>query len=579
MQLDSDTLLFFDGAFGTYYFSITGDEEPCELANLKNADAVIKIHREYIAAGVQAIKTNTFGANPVLLPDRDELHRVLSAGWSAARQAAAGTNVRVFADIGGNDSDSAAEDYCAVAEEFLSFGAKDFLFETLPAYETLEPALELIKRQSPDAFILVSFAVSQDGYSKRGLPYKKLLSAASQNPNVDAVGINCVCGPSHMLELIRATEQMNKPLSAMPNAGYPSSLNGRMIFEDNADYYAQRLADMYLSGAVILGGCCGSTPEHIRRGIAAVKRVVGQPLLNETKKGSSKEPVPEQKSKAGVISRKMICVELDPPLDADCSYVLSAASRLKTLGVNLLTVADSPLSRTRADSIMVAAKIRREVGIEVMPHLCCRDRNRIALKGCLLGASFEQIRHVLVITGDPLEAQRRREGVFNFNSFDLISFIDSLNTDVLSKKPFLIAGALNVNASKFSVELDRARKKLDCGAKLLLTQPIFSEFAVENFLKAKQELPCNILAGILPVAGYKNALFLTNEVSGIEIPKEVIESLRDQPSGEAARISVEYSMSIVKKVYAAADGFYIMTPLRKTDIVCGLIEQIRRLEE
>lgn len=579
MQFDSDTPLFFDGAFGTYYFSVTGDEEPCELANLKNADAVIKIHREYIAAGVQAIKTNTFGANPVLLPDREELRRVLSAGWSAARQAVAGTDVRVFADIGGNDSDSAAVDYCAVAEEFLSFGAKDFLFETLPAYETLEPALELIKRQSPDAFILVSFAVSQDGYSKRGLSYKKLLSAVSQNPNVDAAGINCVCGPSHMLELIRATKQMDKPLSAMPNAGYPSSLNGRMIFEDNADYYAQRLADMYLAGAVILGGCCGSTPEHIRRGISAVKRVVGQPLLSQAKIDGGKEPAPEQNSKAGAISRKMICVELDPPLDADCSYVLSAAARLKTLGANLLTVADSPLSRTRADSIMVAAKIRREVGIEVMPHLCCRDRNRIALKGCLLGASFEQIHHVLAITGDPLEAQRRREGVFNFNSFDLISFIDSLNTDVLSEKPFLIAGALNVNASRFSVELDRARKKLDCGAKLLLTQPIFSEVAVENFLKAKQELPCNILAGILPVAGYKNALFLTNEVSGIEIPKEVIESLRDQIPEEAARISVEYSMSIARKVYAAADGFYIMTPLRKTNIVCGLIEQIRRLEE
>jgi len=579
MQFDSDTPLFFDGAFGTYYFSITGDEEPCELANLKNADAVLNIHREYIAAGVQAIKTNTFGANPVLLPERDELRRVLSAGWSVAQQAVFGTDVCVFADIGGNDSDSAPDDYCAVAEEFLSLGAKNFLFETLPAYETLEPALELIKRQSPDAFIIVSFAVSQDGYSKRGLSYKKLLSAASQNPNVDATGINCVCGPSHMLELIRTAGRLDKPLSAMPNAGYPSSLNGRMIFEDNADYYAQRLADMYLAGASILGGCCGSTPEHIRRGIAAVKQVMGQPLLSEIGKDTGREPAPEQKSKAAAFSRKMICVELDPPLDADCSYVLTAAAQLKTAGVNLLTVADSPLSRTRADSIMVAARIRREVDIEVMPHLCCRDRNRIALKGCLLGAAFEQIHHVLAITGDPLEMQRRREGVFNFNSFDLISFIDSLNTDVLSDKPFLIAGALNVNAAKFSVELDRARKKLDCGAKLLLTQPIFSEAAAENYLKAKQELPCSILAGVLPVAGYKNALFLTNEVSGIEIPEAVIESLRDQTPEEAARISVEYSMSIVRKVYAAADGFYIMTPLRKTNIVCGLIEQIRRLEE
>ncbi len=577
MQLDSGKPLFFDGAFGTYYFSMTGNKEPCELANLKDPDTVLNIHREYIAAGVQAIKTNTFGANPALLPKPEELHQVLSAGWSIAQKAAEGTDVIVFANIGGNDSESAADHYLQVAQEFLSIGADHFLFETLSEFVTLEPALQMIKSQSPDAFIIVSFAISQDGYSKRGLFYKNLLTSATQNPNVDAVGINCVCGPIHSLELVRAAGPMKKPFSVMPNAGYPSMLNGRMIFEDNADYYAQKLADLYKLGVVILGGCCGSTPEHIRRGIQAVKQAEQVPISHPIKSAEHEQPV-QQTVKQRRYSHKIIAVEVDPPLDADCAYVLSAAAQLKKAGVDLLTVADSPLSRTRADSIMVAAKIKREIGIDVMPHLCCRDRNHIALKGCLLGASFEQIHHVLAITGDPLQTQRRREGVFNFNSFDLISFIDSMNQDILSEKPFLIAGALNVNAGNFSVELERAKKKLELGAKLLLTQPIFSNEAAENYLLAKKTLNCTILAGILPVAGYKNALFLTNEVSGIDIPASVIDNLRDKTPEQAARISVDFSMQIIQKVYTQADGFYIMTPLRKTNIVSGLIEQIRRLE-
>lgn len=578
MQFDSGSPLFFDGAFGTYYYSLTGREEPCEFANLKDADMVLKIHREYISAGVKAIKTNTFGVNPVLLPKPEELHRVLTAGWTLAQIAAQESDVLVFANIGGNDSEHAAEHYLQVVNEFLSMGATHFLFETLSSYEPLEPALKQIKTQAPDAFIILSFAVSQDGYSKKGAFYKNLLTSASQNPNVDAIGLNCACGPTHILDLVRSVGRMEKPFSVMPNAGYPSMLNGRMIYEDNAQYYAQKLADLYKSGVMILGGCCGSTPKHIRLAMEAVNHAVKNHQATSSnqvdKLPRMDEPTPQKKN----YSHKVLAVELDPPLDCDCSYVLSASAQLKKSGVDLLTVGDSPLSRTRADSIMVAAKIKREIGIHVMPHLCCRDRNRIALKGCLLGASFEQIQHVLAITGDPLQTQRRREGVFNFNSFDLISFIDSMNQDVLKEKPLTIAGALNVNAEKFSVELDRAKKKLSLGATLLLTQPIFSDQAAANYLLAKKTLDCNILAGILPVAGYKNALFLTNEVSGIEIPSSVIDNLREKSPEESAQISINYSMQIIKKIYEQADGFYIMTPLRKTNIVCGLIDQIRRLE-
>lgn len=580
MPLDLSRPLLFDGAFGTYYFSLTGDESPCELANITAPGAVRRIHREYLAAGARAVKTNTFAANPAHIPDPEQLSRVIEAGWTLAREAAEESGARVFADIGGNDTETAPEDYKAVAKRFLQLGARDFLFETLASFEEIVPALTLIWEQAPDTAVLVSFAVSQDGYSRRGLYCRILLEAAEACPLVDAMGFNCACGPSHMENLLRALGPRKKPLIAMPNSGYPSSINGRVLFEDNAGYFAQKLAALYEAGADILGGCCGSTPRHIELAagtLAAAVRPRG------TGRPGPSAPGPGASAPGGGrpgARRKTIAVELDPPLDYDCSFILSASAELKRCGVDLITVTDSPLSRTRADSLMTAAKIRREAGIEVLPHISCRDKNHIALRGGLLGAAFEGISRVLVVTGDPpMQTETRgRDGVFHLSSFDLISYIHSMNSEVFTKVPFVIGGALNVNAVNFPQELRRAEKKLALGASALFTQPIFSDAAVENFLTARKELDCQLFAGILPVAGYKNALFLINEVSGIEIPTEMVESLRDKTPEESARISVAYSAGIARRVYDTADGFYIMTPLHKIQIVRGLIEEIRRQE-
>ena len=231
---------------------------------------------------------------------------------------------------------------------------------------------------------------------------------------------------------------------------------------------------------------------------------------------------------------------------------------------------------------MTAAKIRREAGIEVMPHISCRDKNHIALRAGLLGAAFEGIGRVLIVTGDPpMQAGTRdSDGVYHLSSYDLIAWIHSMNSEVFADAPFLIGGALNVNAANFDAELARAKKKLSLGASMLFTQPIFSDKAVDHFLRSRQELKdCRLFAGILPVAGYKNALFLINEVSGIEIPDNVVRSLEGKTPDEAAAISVAYSAGIMRRVYDAADGFYIMTPLKKVNIVRGLIEEIRRYEQ
>lgn len=568
--------LWFDGAFGTYYFSLTGDETPCELANLKNPALVGQIHREYLEAGATALKTNTFAANPGTLPDPGQLGEVLRAGWEIAQEAAAEKGAQVFADIGGISAAEAENFYLTVAEQFLDLGATSFLFETLPSYEELVPALKRVREREPEAEIVVSFAVSQDGYTRRGLSHRALARMAAEDGYADAIGFNCVCGPGHMVSLVKSLGETGCPIVAMPNAGYPSSLNGRVIFEDNAGYFATRMVELYQAGVDLLGGCCGTTPRHIAQAVQAVHSAVRpeRPLTVSERPAASKVLL------HGANGKKVIAVELDPPQDFDCSFLLSAARELKRCGADMITVADSPLSRTRADSLMTAAKIRREVGIEVLPHLCCRDKNHIALKAGILGAAFEGINRILVITGDPpIQSNMRNPGVFSFNSFDLISFIASMNTELFAARPFLIGGALNVNAANFPVELERARKKIARGAGMLFSQPIFSEQAVQNFLLASRELDCALFAGILPVAGYRNALFLLNEVSGIEIPDAVVRSLKDKTPAQAAEISTAYSAGILEQVYDAADGFYIMTPLKRVDIVRGLIERIHRREK
>lgn len=576
-----DGFLFFDGAFGTYYSNFKGGGAPCELANIYDEDTVLRIHKEYIAAGANALKTNTFGANSALGVDRDVVFEVIKKGYEIAVRAADG-KAKVFADIGyidGGEGQDAAGEYIDIAEAFLKLGARFFLFETLAELEPVLPAVNYIKEKAPDAFVVVSFAVSQDGYTDRGHYYKTLLGQALEQKGIDMAGLNCVCGPSHMFRLLKDFDMAGKSVLAMPNSGYPSRQNGRTVFYDNAGYFAERLVEIYTLGVRGLGGCCGTTPEHIR---CSVDRIFRQGAV------FSGESVHKEEKGAGVFrgnafkerllaGEKVVAVEIDPPFDNDSSFIVEAAKAAKAAGADIVTIADSPLARARADSIVISAKIRREVGIEVLPHITCRDRNHIAIKAALIGASIEGICNILAVTGDPVPATQRGEqkGVFSFNSFNLISFVNSLNAEIFKNSPFFIGGALNVNSANFDAELERARKKVERGAGMMLTQPVFSDEAVGNLKRAAEALDCRILAGILPVAGYKNALYLNNEVSGISIPEDFINSLQGKDRQEAEKISFDFSMGIVEKVYGLCHGFYLIAPLKRIESVARLVKAIK----
>jgi methionine synthase / methylenetetrahydrofolate reductase(NADPH) len=621
---------FFEGAFGTYYYKKLHSEEPCELGNLYHADVVFDIHAEYMDAGADAVKTNTFGANGVNFPDRELLKTILRRGYAIAESAVKGTSVRLFADIGNIATDDetidASQEYVFVAEEFLRLGAVCFLFETMSDYAPIVPAIRRIRERVPEAFVVVSFAVMQDGYTRKGQFYRSLMADARANPDIDVCGLNCLCGPNHLLRLIRELPEDPKPLCAMPNSGYPSTVNGRTVFVDNVDYFSQKLREICGLGVDYLGGCCGTTPAHMKAAILAIgKRSVPNSGTDETavetissdgyvqaEAQAAAVPTPttaqiavpvtgvahvtipasgatetlpathgtktnafQDKLKSG---RKLLAVEIDPPADTDTSFILNASVRAGLAGADIITIADSPLARTRADSIMLAAKIRRETGLDVLPHLSCRDRNHIGIKASLLGAAIEEIRNVLVITGDPVSSADKAEirGMFSFNSFKLISYIRRLNEEVFLHAPFGIAAALNVNAPAFDAELGRALQKQENGADVFLTQPVFSQTAVENIVKARKALRAKLLVGILPVAGYRNALFLNNEVPGIRIPDEFIQRLKDASPDIATGYMMEFAMDIIRNTYDVADGFYLMTPLKKIDLVCQLAEAIRR---
>jgi len=550
--------MFFDGAFGTYYIAKTNDYEPCERANLTNRNAVISIHKEYISIGVDAIKTNTFATI------EDE---IITQGYRLAKQAAATTKVKVYADIGPKHNQA---EYLKVINTFIELGAENFLFETLPSLDGLYPSLKAIKSRVENAHIIVSFAVSRDAFTQTGHSIKALFAQANNNVNIDAVGLNCICGPAHILELVRELGSQLKPLSVMPNSGYPSIINRRTIYNNNTEYFAKKILEIKQAGASVLGGCCGTTPEHIESAIKAIKAETKDCPIAQKAAHISQASTSSQVK----LVRKTIAVELDPPLNCDMDFILRSAEKLRNIGVDIITVADSPMSRARADSFLTASLIKREKNIEVLPHLTCRDRNFIAIKGALLGASFHNINQVLVVTGDPVMSAEnyRNPGVFNFNSKELICYVKSLNSAVFGEKKFEIGGAINVNALRFGVELARCKEKIASGASFLYSQPMFSMESIENFKLARRELKCKLFAGILPIVSYKNAVFLNNELAGIDIPLNMVERFKDKTSQQTQEMSAQFCRGVINEVYNHADGFYIMTPMKKVELVCEIIK-------
>ena len=577
--------LLFDGGMGTYYKAKPGTE--CEQGNLLDPAGVRKVHREYLAAGAEAIKTNTFGLPRMAAARQPDWQALARAGWKLAAEAAVETGAAVFADLGpapDTEAAPAGSIYTAVARCFVEQGAKNFLFETLSSDAGVLEAVQAVKAQVPDAFVLVSFAVLPDGYTREGMYSKDLVRRMTESGIVDAVGFNCVSAPGAMRALMQQLGGSKLPLSVMPNAGYPVVTRTQVKYQGKPKYFAKELARIAAEGVKILGGCCGTTPAHIAALRAALDSLPAVEKAAPAVQVSTPEAPTVEKDDAFLrklnAGKKVIAIELDSPKDADLTNYLAGAKRLQAAGADLLTIADCPIARARMDSSLVACRVHRELGLCTLPHMTCRDRNLNATKALLLGLYAEGVREVLAITGDPIPTAERDEvkNVYQFNSRKLAQYIVSLAGEGREMpSPMTVFGALNLNARNFEVELRRAGEKLENGMSGFLTQPVLSEQAVENLCRTRETLGerAKILAGIMPVVSQRNAIFMENEVNGIHVAEDIIEAFAglDREQGEA--LGLEISLKMAREALPYADGFYLMTPFNRVALMERLIARLK----
>ena len=578
--------LLFDGGMGTYYKAAPGTD--CEQANVLDPEGVLAVHREYLAAGADAIKTNTFGLPRMAAAHSSEWEALAEAGWKLAAQAAAEAGAAAFADLGpAPDTEAlpAAEVYKMVAERFCTLGAKNFLFETLSSDAGVLDAVRAVKENVPDAFVLVSFAVLPDGYTREGLYCKDLVRRMAESGCVDAVGLNCVSAPGAMRTLAKQLGGGALPLSVMPNAGYPVVTRTQVRYQGKPEYFAKELSQLAAEGTVrILGGCCGTTPAHIAALRAELDALPEQQLTApHTEISTTEEKTVEnedaflKKLNAG---EKVIAIELDSPRNADLTGYLDGARKLQADGADLLTIADCPIAQARMDSSLVACRVHRELGMCTLPHMTCRDRNLNATKALLLGLYAEGVREVLAITGDPIPTAERDEvkNVYQFNSRKLAQYIVSLAGEGREMpSPMTVFGALNLNARNFDVELRRAGEKLENGMSGFLTQPVLSEQAVENLRRTRETLGsrAKILAGIMPVVSQRNAIFMENEINGIHVEEEIIQQFAGLDRAQGEELGLEISLKMARKALPYADGFYLMTPFNRVALMERLIARLK----
>ena len=578
--------LLFDGGMGTYYKAKPGQE--CEQANLTDPDGILAVHRAYLAAGADAIKTNTFSLPRLAAAQQPGWEQLADAGWQLAAKAAGETGAAVFADLGpAPDTENlpAEQVYLSVAKRFALLGARNFLFETLSTEEGVLEAIHALKQTVPEAFVLVSFAVLPDGYTREGRYCAELVRRMAQSGVVDAVGLNCVSAPGAMRALVQQLGDAGLPLSVMPNAGYPVVARAQVRYQGKPEYFARELSRLAAEGVRILGGCCGTTPQHIaalRTALDALPEAL--PAAPAAKPAATAKPAVEtddvflRKLRAG---QRVIAVELDSPKDADLTAYLEGARRLQAGGADLLTIADCPIARARMDSSLVACRVHRELGMNVLPHMTCRDRNLNATKALLLGLYAEGVREVLAITGDPIPTAERDEvkNVYQFNSRKLAQYIVSLAGEGREMPSAMtVFGALNLNARNFDVELRRAVEKLENGMSGFLTQPVLSAQAVENLRKSRETLGADakILAGIMPVVSQRNAIFMENEINGIHVEDWIIEKFAGLDRAQGEELGLAISLEMAKAALPYADGLYLMTPFNRVALMERLIGRLKQ---
>jgi methionine synthase I (cobalamin-dependent)/5,10-methylenetetrahydrofolate reductase len=596
-----------DGAMGTMLYSRGMFVNVCyDELNLTQPALVQEVHQAYAQAGAEILETNTFGANPVKLSSHgleDDTEAINRAAVAIARKAANGRALVVGAigplgirlePWGPTARQEAIAFFSRQVRGLLEGEVDGFILETFSDLHELEAALCAAKALS-NLPVIAQMTVGQDGTTTYGTSVETIASKLT-DLGADVVGLNCSVGPAAMLDAIeRMVERTVRPVSAQPNAGLPRAVDDRRIYLASPEYVGSYARRMIQAGARFVGGCCGTTPDHIRKirdYVASLQpRLVSVELpANAPGVGTRVEPIAlEQRSHVG---RKLACrefvtsVELLPPKGWNPAEMVEQCRALQRAGVDAVNVLDSARAQSRMGVLPAALIVHREVGLETVFHYTCRDRNMLGMLSDLLGAAAGGLRNVLVVTGDPptMGPYPDSTAVFDIDSIGLTNVLHRLNqgldpggNSIGEPTRFVVGVAMNQGA-ELEKELERFAWKTEAGADFAVTQPVFDPGQLERFLnRARSRLP--IIAGIWPLSSLRNAEFLANEVPGVQIPSAILDRMRraQERSAAAARAEgVAIAAEMVNAVKKWVQGIQVSAPGGRVDLALEVLQDLKR---
>ena len=570
--LDGDSLWVFDGAMGTMLYAkgVYINRSYDEL-NLTNPDLVREVHSEYVRAGADILETNTFGATSHHLQQYgldSRLREINIAAVSIAREAAAGRAYVAGAigplglriePYGPTSFDEAKELFREQAQALLEGGVDLFVLETFSDISEIRQAIRAVKELC-DLPIVAQMTIMPDGNTSFGTT-PELFTTRLDEWGADVIGLNCAVGPAILLPAIEKMRKATaRKLSAQPNAGLPRDVQGRQFYMCSPDYMAKYAKRLIQAGTKFIGGCCGTTPAHIKL-IADAVRAAGprKTTLSYSNVGPAKVtplaksdvvtiPAAERSKWSGKIERGefVTSVEVLPPKGCDAAKTLEQIKLLKSAGVDGVNIPDGPRAQTRMSAQATAVLVEREIGIEAVLHYCCRDRNLLGMMSDLLGAAALGLRNLLLITGDPpkMGPYPDATAVFDIDSIGLTNMVNKLNNGLdLGDNPigmptaFCIGVGVNPGAINLDEEIKRFEYKVEAGAQYAITQPVFDTEQLRTFLKRIEHVRIPIVAGIWPLVSFRNAEFLHNEVPGVRVTPSILERMRiaSDKGKEAAR--------------------------------------------
>jgi methionine synthase I (cobalamin-dependent)/5,10-methylenetetrahydrofolate reductase len=613
--LDPELVVVFDGAMGTmlYHKGIFINQCYDELV-LRAPKLVREVHDAYVHAGVDALETNSFGANRIKLTQyglETQVSAINRAAAAIAREAA-GESRLVAGAVGPlgvrlepYGPTSAEEARAAFAEQITALregGADCIILETFSDLDEIAQAIAAARQVDATLPVIAQVTIGTDLHTPFGASPEDV-AARLDALGVEVMGLNCSVGPQIILEAIeRMTPVTRRKLSAQPNAGMPRDVGGRSMYMASAEYMASYARHLLQAGVKVIGGCCGTTPEHIRAMVDSIRSIVprhahfvGAPNVATTvapaRDGALAEvptkppgapPVPlAERSRWGkkvALGEFVTSVEIVPPRGVDASTMLADIAKLKAAGVDAVNVPDGPRAQSRMGAVMTSVLIEQQIGIETVTHYCCRDRNLLGMLSDLLGACALGLRNILLITGDPpkMGPYPDATAVFDIDSIGLTNLVRNLNhgldpggNAIGSPTRYAIGVGVNPAAIDLTLERKRFQYKVEAGAEYAVTQPVFDVEQLERFLATLDGARIPIIAGIWPLVSVRNAEFLANEVPGVVVPQEVIDRMRranEKSKEHAIQEGIAIARDMFQRVRGAVQGVQVSAPFGKVEL-------------